>query len=53
MKLKIIADFKPGKQRPDIGCENGILSTTARTSVYDEQKYKDIAKLAVPGKVNV
>jgi hypothetical protein len=51
--LKIIADFKPGKRRPDIGCENGILSTTARTTIYDKRKYKCIAKLAVPGKVNV
>jgi ribosomal protein L11 methylase PrmA len=53
MKLKIIADVKPGKRAADIGCEDGILSTTVRTTAADKQKYKDIAKLTVPGKANV
>jgi hypothetical protein len=53
MKLKIIAYVKPGKQAADIRCEDGILSTTLRTTVADKQKYKDITKLAVPGKANV
>jgi hypothetical protein len=53
MKLRIIAGVKLGKQTADIRCEDGILSTTLRTTVADKQKYKDIAKLAVPGKANV
>lgn len=53
MKPKIIAEVKPGKQAADTGCEEGILSTTVRTTAADKQKYKDIEKLAVPGKENV
>jgi hypothetical protein len=50
--LKIVADFGAGKCAVNIGCEHGILPlTTIRTIVADEQKYKDVAKLSVPGTI--
>lgn len=33
----------------DIRHEPGILHTTVKTIVANQQKYKDVAKLAVPG----
>jgi hypothetical protein len=45
----IIADFEGGKWIVSIGHEHGILPSTVRTIIADGQKYKDIAKLAMPG----
>jgi hypothetical protein len=48
MKLKSITDSEAGKQSINIRREHGIPPTTARTITVDKQKYKDVAKLAVP-----
>jgi hypothetical protein len=47
-KLKTIADFQAGKQAVHIRCEHVMKLTTVRTIIPDKQKYKDVAKLAVP-----
>jgi hypothetical protein len=50
-KLKINADFEAGKWTTDIRCELGIPPRTVRITVADKQNYKDVAKVAVPGRV--